>query len=189
MLPARSLVGQSSQLFSAAALLLLTCLTEQGSGSRVVDVLLEIIDSSTPQAPCSARGGPSVEVHYIEIPTLVGEDWVFLDEVPADDNRTLPQISLPSSSSAEGVQFRLRQLQHDGDGCQCWRVKEFTVSAHVNSVAVTHIQIINNINSIKCSSRGQLDNPYQEFCSEGVREIITHVVSLNPAEINSEDCP
>lgn len=182
MLSARSLVSQSAQLFSAAALLLLTCLTGQGSGNRTVDVLLEIADLSSPGCL-----GPSVEVHYIEIPAVAGEDWVFLDEVQVG-RRFLPKIILPSSSSAEGLQFRLRQLQHDGAGCQCWRVVEFKINTQVNNAAVTQlVRIIDDINSFNCFSSGQEDNT-QDFCREGVREIITHVAYFNQAE-NSEYCP
>ena len=183
MLFARSLVSQSAQLFLAAALLLLTCLTGQGSGNRTVDVLLEISELSSPVCL-----GPSVEVHYIEIPAVAGEDWVFLDEVQVGRG-FLPEIILPSSSSAEGLQFRLRQLQHDGAGRQCWRVVEFTVRTRVNNGTMTQLVCItnNDINGFKCSSSGQ-NNTGADFCSEGVREIIIHAVYFNQTE-NSEDCP
>ena len=128
-----------------------------------------------------------MEVHYIEIPAVAGEDWVFLDEVQVGRG-FLPEIILPSSSSAEGLQFRLRQLQHDGAGCQCWLVVEFRVSIRVNNAAATQLVRINNINSFKCSSSGQRNSINQEFCREEFREIITHVVYFHEIE-NSEDCP
>ena len=181
MLFARSLVGQSAQLFSATALLLLTCLTDQGSGNRTVDVLLDI-------ASLTCSSAASVEVHYIEIPAVAGEDWVFLIEVQAE-RRCLPEIILPSSSNAEGLQFRLRQLQHDGAGCQCWMVGEFRVNTRVDNAAATQlVRIDGNINSFKCSSSGQRNSINQEFCREEFREIITHVVYFHEIE-NSEDCP
>ena len=100
----------------------------------------------------------SILVHYrlYEDTSPVGE-WTFLREVNTSDS-SLTEIS--TNISATGVQLRFLQLEHGGEGCNCWEV------ANLDIAVITEQQQLSI--DVNCHLNGQ--NKPRRFCAGSASE-------------------
>jgi hypothetical protein len=120
----------------------------------------------------------SIVVHYrLFINGFHRGGWVFISVVNTSDashNQThyLSQnIELPSDSTADGMQLRLLQLEHGGEGCHCWEVEALNLSGYMINEGYS-------MGDPSCFSRGRDDPEQQIFCSgvaRRARGLVTEV--------------
>ena len=113
------------------AVLMCLCLTGMATGAMIT-VNLEIASSHGSASECV--GGQvgltntSILVHYrlYESTSPVGE-WTFLRDVNISDNSQGTTV-ISTNISVIGVQLRFLQLEHGGEGCNCWEVTNLDIN-------------------------------------------------------------
>ena len=116
------------------AVLMCLCLTGIATGAMIT-VNLEIASSHGSASECV--GGQvgltntSILVHYrlYERTSPVGE-WTFLRDVNISDSSQGTTV-ISTNISVIGVQLRFLQLEHGGEGCNCWEVTNLDININV----------------------------------------------------------
>lgn len=154
-----------------AAVIVFLFFSEAATGSKTVTVELNVATHQGSERECiggsTGLTNTSIVVHYrlLEDGHSLAE-WMFLAQIRFSGGSLLSQsIAVPDNGSAQvGVQFRLLQLEHGGEGCNCWDVERFSVALHALNSSTVSLAAITNINKFECFSHGQLNSGRQTFC-------------------------
>lgn len=146
-------------------------LSDAAIGSRTVTVGLNVATHRGSERECiggsTGLTNTSILVHYrlLEDARSLPE-WTFLAQVSIAGESLLSQsIVIPDNTSSQvGLQLRLLQLEHGGEGCNCWEVERLSVVLHASDSETVSLAAITNINKFKCFSHGQLNSGQQTFC-------------------------
>ena len=122
------------------AVLMCLCLTGIATGATIT-VKLEIASSHGSEDDCV--GGQvgltntSILVHYrLYESTSPVVEWTFLRDVNISDNSQVTTV-ISTNISVIGAQLRFLQLEHGGEGCNCWEVTNLGTSyCHLNGSAI-----------------------------------------------------
>lgn len=162
-------------------------LTVAVAASQVIKVRLNIATYPGLESECIGRDvgltNTSIVVQYklFEVAAVLPFEWIFLTEARIGGERSLNgSISLPTTDVPLGLQFRLLQLEHGGEGCNCWEVTEFAATLrYPDSEATVPLAAFTNINRFKCFSRGLENSRRRVFCfgsGNEARGVVTRAV-------------
>ena len=182
------------------AVLMCLCLTGMATGAMIT-VNLEIASSHGSASECV--GGQvgltntSILVHYrlYESTSPVGE-WTFLRDVNISDNSQGTTV-ISTNISVIGVQLRFLQLEHGGEGCNCWNVIYLDINVIAGQAELSSPVPINVVTSychlnglaIVTTGRGPNREERRIFCSGSASEargVTTPVVYFNST---GDRCP
>ena len=177
------------------AVLMCLCLTGIATGA-IITVNLEIASSHGSENDCvgSQVGltNTSILVHYrlYESTSPVGE-WTFLRDVNIGDTSQGTTV-ISTNISEIGVQLRFLQLEHGGEGCNCWKVTNLgtnvipagqdELSSPVSIDVVTSYCHLNGI-----TGRGRNRGIFCSGSASEARGVTTPVVYFNSN--NGDRCP
>ena len=118
------------------------CLTDIATGDTITVNLM--INSDNPDCVGGQVGltNTSILVHYrlYEITPPEEDEWTFLSEIHISEE-VHPVIF--TDISATGVQLRFLQLEHGGEGCNCWEVTNLDIIVIAGSRLLLPISIPN----------------------------------------------
>ena len=169
-------------------MLVCLCLTDIATGDTII-VNLEIASSHGPENDCV--GGQvgltntSILVHYrlYERTSPVGE-WTFLKHVNIGDTSQVTITVISTNISVFGVQLRFLQLEHGGEGCNCWEVTNLDINVIAGQAELSSLVPIDVVTSY-CHLNGltarNQEGP-RRFCSGSASEargVTTSVVYFN----------
>ena len=167
------------------ALLVCMCLTGIATGD-IITVHLRINSSHSSTSDC--LGGQvgltntSILVHYrLYEDTSPVDDWTFLKEEHIGDISDSGAI-ISTNISVTGVQLRFLQLEHGGEGCNCWEVTNLNISV------IAGVLQFSDVTTSNCHINGQ--NEQGRFCvgsASEARGVITPVVYFN--SYTGDRCP
>ena len=159
------------------AVLMCLCLTGIATGA-IITVNLEIASSHGSENNCV--GGQvgltntSILVHYrLYESTSPVVEWTFLRDVNIRDSSQATTV-ISTNISVIGVQLRFLQLEHGGEGCNCWEVTNLDINviagqAELSSpVPIDVVTIYCHLNGL--TARNQ-EGP-RRFCSGSASETL-----------------
>ena len=109
-------------------LLVCLCLTNIATGDTITVNFM--INSDNPNCVGGQVGltNTSILVHYrLYETTPPVEEWTFLSEIHISEDEQIVHPVIFTNISATGVQLRFLQLEHGGEGCNCWNVTNIDI--------------------------------------------------------------
>ena len=173
------------------AVLMCLCLTGIATGAMIT-VNLEIAPSHDSEDDCV--GGQvgltntSILVHYrLYERTSPVEDWTFLRDVNISDNSQGTTV-ISTNISVIGVQLRFLQLEHGGEGCNCWEVTNLDINVIAGQAELSSSDVVTSychLNGI--TGRGQSQRRFCSGSASEARGVTTPVVYFNSN--TGDGCP
>lgn len=154
----------------------------------VINVSLETRTYSDPGCIGGNVGlaNTSILLQYRLLMPPTSWEWTFLSEITIEGSTSLSVSIVPisDSSQAQGLQFRLLQLEHGGEACNCWTVERLTVTLPPSSLIE-----VTNINRIECYSQGQKNAGQRNFCYGTANKARGIITKAHYFDTNGVECP
>ena len=176
-------------------LLVCLCLTNIATGDTIIVNLR--INSDNPNCVGGQVGltNTSILVHYrLYETTPPVEEWTFLSEIRISEDEQIVYAVIFTNTSVTGVQLRFLQLEHGGEGCNCWNVTNLDIIVIEGFQTLILVSIL-DVTTSYCHLNGSAtitteEEERRKFCfgsASEARGVITHVVYFDGS--NGDRCP